>query len=212
MTVQTKSGLTCLGAWGAALLLPALLMLSVALPWWQNNQQLTERLERDRDQLQRYSQMVATLPALRAELERERANDDFKAFYFDAETPGLAGAQLQSEVQEMVRGAGARPISTQILPVDPKEQPPRVRVRVQLQGSTPQLLDVLYQIEDARPFLFIDQVSVRSSARQEPVAARRNTRRLRSSAQAGELTVRLDVFGYTLGTGPAVTSESAANE
>jgi general secretion pathway protein M len=198
---------SCVAAWGVALLLPALLLLAVALPWWQSNQARTEQLERDRDQLQRYRQLVATLPTLRAELARERENDDFKAFYFDAETPGLAGARLQSEVQEVVRDAGARPISTQILPVDPKEQPPRVRIRVQLQGSTPQLLDVLYQIEDARPFLFIDQVSIRSTASSQAVAARRNIRRPRSTTQAGELTVRLDVFGYTLAAGESAISE-----
>lgn len=207
MIARVSPRLSCLAAWSLALLLPALLLLATALPWWQNKQALDEQLERDRDQLQRYRQLVATLPVLRAELERERANDDFKAFYFDADTPGLAGARLQSEVQEVVRGAGARPISTQILPVDPKEQPPRVRIRVQLQGSTSQLLDVLYQIEDARPFLFIDQVSIRSTAPRAAAARFRNNRRPRSNTGVGELTVRLDVFGYTLGSGMAATSK-----
>ena len=207
MKGQMSPSMSCMAAWGVALLLPALLLLSIALPWWQNNRSLTEQLERDHDQLQRYRQLVATLPVLRAELERERANDDFKAFYFDAETPALAGARLQSEAQEVVRSVGARPISTQILPVDPKEQPPRVRIRVQLQASTAQLLDVLYQIEDARPFLFVDQVSIRSTAPRAPAAARRNIRRSRPNTRVGELTVRLDVFGYTLGTGPSTPSE-----
>ena len=207
MKAQASPMRSCIAAWGLALLLPALLLLSVALPWWQNNRSLTEQLERDHDQLQRYRQLVATLPMLRAELERERANDDFKAFYFDAETAALAGARLQSEVQEVVRSAGARPISTQILPVDSEEQPPRVRIRVQMQGSTAQLLDVLYRIEDARPFLFVDQVSIRSTAPRARAGGRRNVRRARANQRVGELTVRLDVFGYTLGTGPATTSE-----
>jgi general secretion pathway protein M len=207
MTAETTSRLSCLAAWGVVLLLPALLLLSVAIPWVKNIQALNEQRERDHDQLRRYRQLVATLPMLRTELERERANDDFKAFYFDAETPGLAGARLQSEVQELVRSAGARPISTQILPVDPKEQPPRVRIRVQLQGSTPQLLEVLYEIEDARPFLFVDQVSVRATSPRATSAARLNIRRRRPNAGFGELTVRLDVFGYTLGTSPSATSE-----
>jgi general secretion pathway protein M len=206
MTAETTSRLSCLAAWGVMLLLPALLLLSIALPWAKNSQALSAQLERDHDQLRRYRQLVATLPMLRAELERERANDDFKAFYFDAETPGLAGARLQSEVQEVVRNAGARPISTQILPVDPNEQPPRVRIRIQLQGSTPQLLDVLYEIEDARPFLFIDQVSIRSTAQRAQVAARRAIRRRQPNTQTDELTVRLDVFGYTLAAG-STTSE-----
>ena len=203
MSARRPDRLTCALAWGLALLIPLLLVLSVALPWRQRVQVLDEQLARGTDQLQRYQRLMGTLPVLRAELAREQANDDFKAFYFDAETPALAGARLQSEVQEVVRAAGARPISTQILPVDKDEQPPRVRIRTQLQGTTGELLDVLYRIEEARPFLFVDQMSIRSTTpRAAPVRrnSRRAVRRSRSQAQVGQLTVRLDIFGYSLGT------------
>jgi len=204
MSGRRPDRLSCALAWGLALLLPLLLVLSVALPWRQQLQVLDEQLARGTDQLQRYQRLMATLPVLRAELAREQANDDFKAFYFDAATPALAGARLQSEVQEVVRAAGARPISTQILPVDKDEQPPRVRIRTQLQGTTGELLDVLYRIEEARPFLFVDQMSIRSTT-PRAAAVRRNSRRAvrrsRSQAQVGQLTVRLDIFGYSLGAG-----------
>ena len=205
MSPRSSDRLSCVLAWGLALLIPLLLILSVVLPWSQRLQALDDQLERGTDQLQRYQRLVATLPGLRVELEREQANDDFKAFYFDAETPALAGARLQSEVQEVVRAAGARPISTQILPVDEDEQPPRVRIRTQLQGTTDELLDVLYRIEESRPFLFIDQMSIRSTTpRAAPVrrSSRRVVRRSPSQAQVGQLTVRLDIFGYSLGAGP----------
>jgi len=204
MSARSRDRLSCALAWGLALLVPLLLLASVALPWSQRMHELDEQLARGADQLERYQRLVATLPSLRAELEREQANDDFKAFYFDAETPALAGARLQSEVQEVVRSAGARPISTQILPVDKDEQPPRVRIRTQLQGTTEELLDVLYRIEEARPFLFVDQMSIRSTTpRAAPVRrnSRRVVRRSRSQAQVGQLTVRLDIFGYSLGAG-----------
>ena len=202
MSARSRDRLSCALAWGLALLVPLLLLASVALPWSQRMHELDEQLARGADQLERYQRLVATLPSLRAELEREQANDDFKAFYFDAETPALAGARLQSEVQDVVRTAGARPISTQILPVDKNEQPPRVRIRTQLQGTTEELLDVLYRIEEARPFLFVDQMSIRSTTpRAAPVRrnSRRVVRRSPSQAQVGQLTVRLDIFGYSLG-------------
>ncbi len=202
---STRPSWACIAAWSAALLWPALLVLAVALPWWQQHQALEADYERGADQLFRYQRLVATLPGLRAELAREQANDDFKAFYFDAETPALAGARLQSEVQEMVRTAGAQPISTQILPVSAEEQPPRVRIRTQLQGATDELLEVLHRIESARPFLFVDQMSIRSTMPRARNIARRNVRRpVRPSAtqqRVGQLTVRLDIFGYILGGG-----------
>jgi general secretion pathway protein M len=190
----------CIGAWAASLLIPVLLVLAVALPWWQRLQTLDADYARGLDQLVRYQRLVATLPSLRAELAREQANDEFKAFYFDAETPALAGARLQSEVQDMVRSAGARPISTQILPVDEEEQPQRVRIRTQLQGTTDELLDVLYRIESARPFLFVDQMSIRSTSPRRSTIRRRVSQR-RVEQNVGQLTVRLDIFGYILGSG-----------
>jgi general secretion pathway protein M len=201
MTGTERQRLNCALAWAPALLIPLALVLVILVPWWQKVHGLDERLGRSTEQLQRYQQLVATLPALRAELQREQANDEFKAFYFDAETAALAGARLQSEVQDVVRDAGARPISTQILPVDADEKPPRVRIRTQLQGTTDELLEVLYRIEAARPFLFVDQMSVRSTApRARPTrrTSRRSVRRSQSR-EVGQLTVRLDVFGYTLG-------------
>jgi general secretion pathway protein M len=189
--------------WGVTLLIPLLLILSLLLPWWQRFTLLDEQIDTDRDQLQRYRQIVATLPQLRAALAEEQSNDEFEAFYFDAETPALAGARLQSEVQQMIRSVEARPISTQLLPVDENEQPLRVRIRTQLQGTTEQLLDVLYLIQEARPFLFVDQMSIRSTTPRVAPQRRRNNRRTpaRAAQRIGELTVRLDIFGYALGGG-----------
>ena len=138
-------------------------------------------------------------PALRQALADEQSNDAFKAYYFDADTPAIAGAQLQSEVQDMVRSAGARPVSAQVLPSNEQDDPPRVRVRIQLQGTTEQLFDVLYRVESARPFLLIDQLSIRSQARSNQRRGRTARGTPRPDNQ-DQLTVRLDIFGYFLGS------------
>lgn len=193
----------CLLAWALLLVLPAALGLGVAWPWLERMAILDEDIDRAGDQLARYQRLVATLPALRAELEAVNNDQDFKAFYFDAQTPALAGATLQQKVQDIVKAAGSRLVSTQVLPPTPGEQPPTVRVRIQLQGSTEQLLEVLYQIEQSRPFLFVDQVSVRSMVQPErPVVASERNRQVRrppNKPESEDLTVRLDIFGYALG-------------
>ncbi|WP_242518300.1 type II secretion system protein GspM [Halochromatium roseum] len=189
---------TCIALLSALVLLPLGLALLIALGWMSQLQTLERGIQDDIDRLQRYQRLLATLPALQAELEAEQANDAFKAFYFDADTPSIAGAQLQSQVQDMVRSAGARPVSTQVLPTDEAEVPPRVRVRIQLQGTTDQLFDVLYRIESARPFLLIDQLSIRSQARSSQPQRRRPIRSAPAPANQDQLTVRLDIFGYFL--------------
>jgi general secretion pathway protein M len=184
------------------LLVLVALGLGIGWPWLDRLVTLDEEIERNRDQLGRYQRLVATLPALRAELEQIDSNEALKAFYFDAATPALAGASLQQKIQDMVKGAGGRLVSTQILPATPNEQPPTVRVRVQLQGSTDHLFDILYQIEEARPFLFVDQVSVRSMVQPDrPVANApgRPPRRTQPRQATEDLTVRLDIFGFALG-------------
>jgi general secretion pathway protein M len=183
------------------ILVPVLLISAVAWPWIDRMGRLDDAIGEGEDQLVRYRRLVATLPDLRAELEQVNKNDAFKAFYFDAATPALAGAELQRKIQDLVTGAEGRLISTQLLPEQKDEHPPRVRIRTQIQGSTDTLLNVLYEIEQARPFLFVDQVSVRSSARPDMPAQALPGRRARRLPveQGGELTVRLDIFGFALG-------------
>jgi len=192
----------CLLVWAAIGLLPMLLVAALALPWVERVAGLDSEIADARDQLTRYRRLIASLPLLQAEIQKVNSNQAFKAFYFEAPTPALAGAELQHKVQDIVNRADGRLISTQILPEQENERPPRVRVRIQIQGSTETLLKCLYEIERARPFLFVDKVSVRSSARPrlpQRVVRGRRIRRRRPANRSGELTMRLDVFGFVLG-------------
>jgi len=190
----------CFFAWALAILIPTSLIAAVALPWLDRMGSLEREITAGDDQIVRYRRLIATLPRLQAELDQVLSNEDVKAFYYDAPTLQLAGAEMQQELQGLVSESGARLVSTQMLPTNPQEQPPTVRIRTQIQGSTDALFSVLYRIEEARPFLFVDQLSVRASARR---AARRNSRlrarRATSARPQGELTIRLDILGYALG-------------
>ncbi len=189
----------CLLAWSAAILIPGAILVGIGLPWHQRMTELESETESVVNQIKRYERLIATIPRLKAELDRERNNQEIRAFYFDAPTAALAGAQLQSTIQEMVQAAGARLINTQFLPAEPNEQPPRVRIRAQIQGDTNAMLDVLYSIEHARPFLFVDQLSVRSTSRRERRVRRPGANDSPAETKR-ELTIRLDVFGYALGS------------
>lgn len=198
MTITWNQRSTCNLMLVMIVLLPISVVLIVGLGWFSKLQTLDDNIDRDLARLQSYRGIAASLPALRQALDAEQSNDAFKAFYFDADTPGLAGAQLQTQVQEMVRTAGARPISTQILPTDDEDEPPRVSVRIQLQGTTDQLFDLLYRIESARPFLLVDQLSIRSQARSNVSVRQRARRRPAVNENQEQLTVRLDIYGYFL--------------
>lgn len=184
------------------LLLPTLLTAAVVTPWARQAAELDEAIAVERGKIKRLHSLLAELPVLEAELERERNNDETKAFYFDAPTEALASARLQSELQQMVEAAGGQLTSRQILPADTDEQPPKIRVRVRLRAETPALRDLLYAIETARPFMFVDQLSIRSLSRSTSTRSSSRARRgrLRANSNTGEIDVRqLEVFGYWLG-------------
>lgn len=195
----------CIIAW----LTMASVILAVAaasiLPWTFKLLELERSMTKSQDQIVRYRRMVNTLPAVQAALAREQENDELAELSINASTPALAGAQLQRDLQEFVRASEARPISAQVLPVNASDQPPRVRVRIQLQGDTEQLLQLLLKLEQARPLFFVEQMSIRSAAVPAGTAASRSLARRRGarrgqSGQAGDLTVRLDVYGYSVTT------------
>ena len=205
MSARSGNRATCALAWAVALAIPAALVLGIGWPWLEEVRDLQQQIDTLDDQTVRYSRLLQTLPGLEAELEQVRSNKDVEDFYFDAKTPALAGADLQREVQKMVTSAGGRVSSTQVLPSAKDEQPPKVRVRTQIRGTTDALLDLLYQIEKARPFLFVEQLTVRAPAQRKTVKRNPRIRRhraVRKQPPKGELTVRLDVFGYALGETP----------
>lgn len=199
MPRESTTSLLCLLITGALIVVPVGIVVAAGWYWLGRFQDLSDEIERSIDQLHRYQRVIQTLPTLTAELERVKSNEEIKSFYFDAPTPALAGAQLQRRVQEIVQAAGGRLISTQLLPSADGEDPPKVRIRTQLRGTIGALLDVLLEIEQARPFLFVDQASIRSTARRERPSSRRRVRRAPAGEQEALLTVRLDVFGYALG-------------
>lgn len=195
----------CVILWILAPLITLLLIAIIGWPWLERLRTLDGQIATATDQLHRYQQLLRALPTLQTELEQVTANQEFRTFYIDTPTSALAGAELQRRLQDMVRAADGRLISTQVLPSPTQEVPQSIRVRTQIQGDVETLLELLLDIERARPFIFVDQLSVRSIAR--PVRPVRPARPGQSGSQAqrqieNQLTVRLDVFGYILGGQP----------
>lgn len=187
---------TCILLLAAMILLPAVIVGSIASLWLQQIDEMDSRFQQELDKLHRYQRLVATLPELRAAIAEEKSDDSFRIYYFDADTQAIAGAKLQREVQDMMQQAGARPVSAQVLPGEGNEVPPRVRLRIQFQCTTDQLFDLLYRTESARPFLLVDQMSIRSQARSQQQANIRRRGRGPTADTQDQLTVRLDLFGY----------------
>ncbi len=194
---------SCVLLWSGVVLILVAVLAGLILPWRSQMTELEQRLANSTDQLQRYQRLVATLPQLKAELAALNNNDAQQVFYFQAATPALAGAQLQTRVQDIVTAAQGRLVSTQLLPAESRQDPPQVKVRTQIQGTTATLVDILRQLQQVRPLLFVERLSVRSSARADlpPPPGRLPNQLSRArppTNPAGELTLQLDIFGLAL--------------
>ena len=186
----------CVLSLAAALVVLLVLVNVVVLPWFEHNRRYDEAIAERSDQVARYQRMLQTFPELQAQLEQVNNDQQLREYYFSAETSALAGAKVQGKIKDIISTSGGSLTSTQVLSGSKEDPTQKVQVRVQMRGDTATLIDVLYKIEEARPLLFIEQLSVRAQARR---ATRRTSRSRRSTSRrvsVPPLTVRLDIYGF----------------
>lgn len=190
----------CRLAWALILLTLSAIGAGLGWPWLVRVTALDSSIAKSTEKIARYDRVIAALPSLEEELEQERSREDVKAFYYEATTAAVAGSQMQNDLKQMINDAGAQLRSLRTLKVKPEEQHTKISIRAELRCATEPLLDLVYDIEGARPYLFVDRLSVRSHARtvNQRAKSARSRRILRRRPAQGPLTVRLDVSGYAL--------------
>lgn len=143
------------------------------------------------DQLQRYNNILALRGDLEARLQQIKQDDSIDAFYLQQTASMLAATDLQQRVKSAVESSGGKLVSTQVLPVVDEEGFSKVSIRVQLTGDTPSLQKALYELETARPLLFIDGLQIR----RQPIRQRNPNDRKRSKIKI-QLTIQFELSGY----------------
>lgn len=125
---------------------------------------------------------VGALQKQLAELKRRRRST---AGLLEGANESIVAAQLQNRVKNIVEAAKGELKSAQILPGRDEGKFRRVTLRGQVQLGIPALQRVLYELEAATPYLFIEAVDVK--ARPLPRAR---------AAQEPLLDMRFDISGY----------------
>ncbi|HET6519300.1 MAG TPA: type II secretion system protein GspM [Geminicoccaceae bacterium] len=157
------------------------------------------RIEQARDLLLRYEAINAGRADLEAELARWREEVLPESGLFPGDDPAVVAAELQSSVSAMIKQSGGDLLSIQILRGQDEGRLQTVPVRVQFSASLESAMDIFYDLESARPYLFLDNLQVRTGR----VARRLRASRSRSGEEPVEqLFVTGDVYGYVR-TGPA---------
>ncbi len=136
------------------------------------------------DRLERYRRVAAQAPELRRSLEMVKAKDG-RRFYLKNTAANLAGAELADLVRAAIENNGGR-ISTSQNP-GPRDVGnfKQLTVSVQFFATTSALARILHALEQATPYMVVDDLSIR------PLNAFRGFKP--AAGQDPENNVRMDV-------------------
>jgi general secretion pathway protein M len=127
------------------------------------------------------------IAGLEAELSRLRERQKSIGGALQDENESIAAARLQNRLKSVIDAVKGELRSTQVLPVRDEGNFRRITVRGQISLDLPALQRVIYELEAALPYVFLDNVEIRSRfalRRREPVK------------DDPVLDVRLDLSGY----------------
>jgi len=144
--------------------LGAVLAVTV-LPVWSANARYQTRIDRIQQQLQELRADAAADESLRPRFEQLRQLQLSDGHYLKSGTEAVAAAELQRIVKRITGNNGTQILSTQILPSSQEEDFVRVALKVRMRGTLTGIVESIYDMESSVTFLFMDNVSIRDSAR-----------------------------------------------
>ncbi|MCD6706014.1 MAG: type II secretion system protein GspM [Thiobacillus sp.] len=144
------------------LALLALLAVLVYVPWQRAHLHYDTAIEDRLDRTSRYLRVAAQRRNVEANIALTTKRDAGR-YYLKASSPALAAAEVQQMAQAIIEANELKVESTQI--ATHKDDGPRRKVAVdfQLRGKLPALQKALYELETALPYLYVDNLVVRSS-------------------------------------------------
>ncbi|MBL8510096.1 MAG: hypothetical protein JNM52_00495 [Betaproteobacteria bacterium] len=181
-------------------LLIALILAALAVPAWLAHQHYDDHLEKMARQLKGYAALNQSRPLLQQSLETLKARNPQK-LYLKGTTPALMSAELQDMAKSIIESSGGRILSVQNLPNKEDNGHKQVGATLQTSISTPNLRRALYALETNTPYLFVENITVRSQVGpgfKPPPGFEQ------------ELFVQLDVIGFSA-SASAATAEAPAD-
>ena len=173
----------------AAVLLLALcvgaLAALVAVPTLALHRRYDDAIAARVDRLTREHRIMSMAPELERQL-RDVAQRNAGQYYLRNANSVLAAAEIQEVAKRQVDANACKLLSMGILPPKDESAVTKVGINVQLTCNLDSLEKVLYALETAKPYLFIDNLSIRSNAYAAPNAA----------PVAPDLQVQFDLSGY----------------
>jgi len=172
----------------------AILLAIIAAAWLLAVQPLIvsffehrESISRSWDMLARYQGLASTRSQLDSTLQKLHAAQKTEDRLLTGGSAQLVGAKLQNNLKEVIESNGSSLTSMQILPTREEEGFQRISISVSLTATIESLQEILYKIENQDPYLFIENLEVRTN---------RGLFQGNSDENSRDLQVHFDVYGY----------------
>ena len=171
----------------------SIIFILTAAPLISLNTHYLDRIEQLEKRLQILQRKVASGDGLRlkhAQLKQLLANN---RHYLKSNTEALAAADLQGIVKRLSRSNGTDVLSTQTLPGIKELGFSGVTLKVRMRGKLNQLVGIFHALETGQPYLFIDNVSIRSRVKHSGNITYKG-RKLNPTSEM--LDIEFDLTGY----------------
>jgi general secretion pathway protein M len=145
----------------------AVLWTAVAAPLLGWHAERAERLAQRRLMLAHMEQIDAALPALRREAAKSGSNAPPTTALLNGATDAIAGAALQSVVQDMTAAAGATLTSSEALPGEQQGGFRRIGLRVAVRGDWPELIALLRAVDESSLRLLVANLELHATTQQQ---------------------------------------------
>lgn len=176
------------------LLIVLMLIYLIGVHWWfvAPHMQFSSDMQDLRDQQQRFRQTIAEKPEIEKRLAEVRAYEQGnQAFLSETDANAASAALIQRLKQAMSDHAKdenrCQNVSTQSYNSGEEELYKRVTVQARLKCDLEPLAAILYDLENGKPYLFVDQVMIYKQQTYTPPGAK---------VAPVPLDVRFNLSGY----------------
>ena len=166
----------------------ALAIGAIALPLWWLNRRYDTAVEDATVRLNRFSRIVGMRDGLQKKAIQVKMLESNHHFLKSA-SPALVAAELQEQARTIIDQHGGKLSSLNPLPHKDDGEYRQVSVALQLNAPLSAIKSMLYALESARPYLFIDNFSIRAPFN---VGARTEF------ATEPDLVVQFNLTGYAM--------------
>jgi general secretion pathway protein M len=175
-------------ALGILFLVGILVIAAVVVPMWLLNQRYGAAVDDASGRLERYSRVVGMREGLLQKAQEVKALETARHFLKSA-SPALAASELQELVTVILEQNGGKLSSIQILPHKDDGPYRQISLSLQFNAQLSAVKAVLHALESARPYLFIDNMTIRVP---NPLG------QPKEFINDPELIVQFDLTGYAL--------------